>query len=178
MNMYPTIEELKSNPIMAILTGHTCGEACWHAREKVCRCSCGGKNHGILNNGLPRPERTSKKDGKFYTLAGVAPSYGEADKMLKEVLATSFPGIDYNAYGDYRDASTMPVMSRKASDGALKWPEVAAVTSTGYHGDKYLIWRLPAGSRYITKGSSSAITGSIDGKYDRPAIATVYAVSE
>jgi len=24
-----------------------CGPACWEAREEVCRCSCGGVNHGI-----------------------------------------------------------------------------------------------------------------------------------
>ncbi len=24
-----------------------CGFACWEAREDVCRCSCGGRNHGI-----------------------------------------------------------------------------------------------------------------------------------
>lgn len=154
MNNYPTIEQLQSNPLISILTGHTCGEACWHAREEVCRCSCGGKNHGILNNGLPRPVRTSKKDGNFYVLAGVAPSYTEGEKMLREILYASFPGIDWCAYGSFRDMSTMPVLNRKASDSSLKWPEVQAVESTERGGAKYLIWRLSAGAKYITKPSS------------------------
>lgn len=57
--------------IMVILTSQTCGDACWHAREDVCRCSCGGKNHGCLTHGGERPERTSKIDGEVYKLAGV-----------------------------------------------------------------------------------------------------------
>jgi hypothetical protein len=58
--------------LMAVLTSQTCGEACWHAREDVCRCSCGGRNHGcLLNVGAARPERTCKIDGVRYKLAGV-----------------------------------------------------------------------------------------------------------
>jgi hypothetical protein len=55
------------------LTGSTCGEACWTAREDICRCSCGGRNHGIWREGQNgvRPPRTSKIDGFFYRLAGV-----------------------------------------------------------------------------------------------------------
>lgn len=176
--MYPSIETLKSNPLAAILTGHTCGEACWHARDEVCHCSCGGKNHGILRTkDGTRPERTCKKNGQFYTLAGVAPSYIEAEKMLREVLDTSFPGLDWCAYGEYRDCSTMPVLSRKASISALKWKEVQAVESTEYHGNKYLIWRLPPGEKYVTKKSQSAINGSQDEKYNRPAIPRTIALA-
>lgn len=32
----------------ALYTEHTCGDACWHAHEDICRCSCGGRNHGCL----------------------------------------------------------------------------------------------------------------------------------
>ena len=50
----------------------TCGEACWHAREEICRCSCGGKNHGVLRtaNGV-RPDRTCKIAGERYTFRAV-----------------------------------------------------------------------------------------------------------
>lgn len=147
---YMTVGQIKSNPLVAILTGHTCGEACWHAREDICRCSCGGKNHGILNNGQPRPERTCKKAGKFYVLAGVAPDWRAGDKMVKEIIGESFPGLDYNGYGEYGECLTMPVLSRKASANQLKWPEVSAIESNR---DKYLIWRLPKGEKYITKHS-------------------------
>lgn len=57
--------------ISFILTTQTCGEACWHAREDVCRCSCGGRNHGCLNHGGAKPERTAKIDGQQYRLLAV-----------------------------------------------------------------------------------------------------------
>ena len=152
---YPSIEAIKRNPVMTILSGHTCGEACWHARDEVCRCSCGGANHGILNNGSVRPERTSKKDGHFYIIAGIAPSYREANKMLTEYLSEHFPGIDLCAYGNYRDMSTMPVISRKASASQLKWPEVQAIQVADRQ-EKYIVWSLPIGSKYVTKCSKSA----------------------
>lgn len=58
--------------VMAILTTQTCGEACWHAKEEVCRCSCGGRNHGCLNHsGEAKPERTAKIDGHAYKLIAV-----------------------------------------------------------------------------------------------------------
>ncbi len=37
-------------PIAAYLTEHTCGEACWEAREDICRCACGGRNHGCMRS--------------------------------------------------------------------------------------------------------------------------------
>ena len=51
---------------------HTCGEACWHAVDDVCRCSCGGKNHGCLRgaNGV-QPARMAKIGGHRYKLAMV-----------------------------------------------------------------------------------------------------------
>ena len=37
----------KSHKVYATLTDAPCTSKCWHAEEDVCRCSCGGKNHGI-----------------------------------------------------------------------------------------------------------------------------------
>lgn len=57
---------------IAVLTSQTCGEPCWHAREEICRCSCGGRNHGcLLVPGGEAPERTAKIDGDRYTLIAV-----------------------------------------------------------------------------------------------------------
>lgn len=58
--------------VWAIMTSQTCGEACWHATEDICRCSCGGKNHGCLRNGDgTQPERTCRIGGLRYKLIGV-----------------------------------------------------------------------------------------------------------
>lgn len=73
--------------ILSILTLTTCGEPCWHAREEVCRCECGGKNHGCLRDGAGgiRPTRSAKIDGVSYELKGVAYGRGglshEAEKV-------------------------------------------------------------------------------------------------
>jgi len=59
-------------PFISILTSTTCGESCWHAKEEICRCSCGGKNHGCLKHGGEnQPERTAKIDGERYKLVAV-----------------------------------------------------------------------------------------------------------
>lgn len=80
--------------VLAVLTSQTCGEPCWHAREEVCRCSCGGKNHGCLTHGHERPERHAKIDGHAYRLAGVGPRdslYADATQINK---AAGFAYVD------------------------------------------------------------------------------------
>jgi hypothetical protein len=128
------------------LTGHTCGDACWHAKDEICRCSCGGKNHGILNRGGAMPTRTRKIGGEFYELAGIAPSYGMAQEEVRLVTNQRFPGLDMYGYGEWRDEANAPVIAQHATESQNKWPEVAAV-----EGDAYIIWSRPAGIRYITK---------------------------
>ncbi len=54
------------------LTERTCTEACWEARQEVCRCSCSGRNHGcMLVNGAPRPGRTKRVKDTRYRLVAV-----------------------------------------------------------------------------------------------------------
>jgi len=73
--------------VHAILSDITCGEACWCAREDVCKCSCGGKNHGILRTpDGTRPVRTAKIDGYRYELLAVGERhdlYPEIDRLMK-----------------------------------------------------------------------------------------------
>jgi hypothetical protein len=71
--------------VMAVLTSQTCGEACWHAREEVCRCECGGRNHGCLRtaDGV-RPTRSAKIGGISYELKAVG--YGGTHQREAERL--------------------------------------------------------------------------------------------
>lgn len=149
---------LETQLAYAVLTGSTCGDACWHAREEVCRCSCGGANHGILNKGGDRPQRTCKIDGNFYELAAVVSREGcdapiefwdKVDTARREVLHDRFPNIDHYAYGQFRQEKTMPVVDRKVTDTQAKWPEVAAVA-----GALRLVWARPKGSGYWVKGEN------------------------
>lgn len=106
------------------LTGSTCGEACWHAREEICRCSCGGKNHGCLKSGNgEHPERTAKIDGKRYKLAAVgATVHDDAQRLNKEA------GITYAyAHTARQHWGYVPVaLVRPASKSQLAWLEVKA----------------------------------------------------
>jgi hypothetical protein len=74
--------------LFAIMTEATCGEACWSAKEEVCRCSCGGKNHGIYKTD-EIPERTCKIQGFRYRLQGIGrhgDMVGEAENINGTIL--------------------------------------------------------------------------------------------
>ena len=142
---------------IAILTTATCGDGCWHAREEVCRCSCGGRNHGILNRGGAMPKRTSRADQNLYELVAVipGPQAGEAwinamrrtDQAITDIITERFPDLDSFAYGAYGRAGKLrPVIDRKVSDSQKKWPEVQAVA-----GAYRLVWALPVGSSYARR---------------------------
>ena len=118
------------NPIEAFLTDATCGEACWEAREDICRCSCGGKNHGCMrtSDGV-RPVRSAKIDGVRYTLRAVGCNvYGEAKAINK---ANPKPAVSYGtntvvySWGDNERNAPARVKSA-TKDQLAKWPELAS----------------------------------------------------
>ncbi len=123
------------NIIEAMTTGATCGEACWCAREDICRCSCGGKNHGIMRtpDGV-KPERTSHKHGKVYKLVCVT-DYNEAFNIVNG---------DYGAFLDkYHYTKTYPherMLYNRVTDSQLKWREVDNMPQTMVHENLYLVW--------------------------------------
>jgi hypothetical protein len=117
--------------IAAVLTEATCGEACWHAREEVCRCSCGGKNHGCMKTsaGGLRPTRTCKIDGHRYELAAVG-SYGEmyreAHNGLKAIGPRSVTKSGYKYFWGERESGS-PLRVKCATKEQFKaWPELEA----------------------------------------------------
>ena len=81
-----------------IMTSQTCGEACWHAREDVCRCSCGGKNHGCLSHGGERPERTSKISGDVYLLQAVGKRRDISSDATRINREAGFSSVDKPIY--------------------------------------------------------------------------------
>lgn len=141
-----------------ILTGTTCGEMCWSAREDVCRCSCGGVNHGCLRGeGGERPRRSSRIRGEMYVLAATG-TYGDmegAKRLLLDVcqarrigatgIATRMnadrPG--YYSLGLPED-SGYPVIRKSANDSQVqKWPELAAARDVPrYSRPDSILWVL------------------------------------
>lgn len=76
--------------VEAILTRDTCSEACWNAHEHVCRCSCGGTNHGcMLVNGVPQPNRTRRVKDTRYRLAAVLDWMNFEDRFQYRALEYS-----------------------------------------------------------------------------------------
>ncbi len=113
--------------IAAYLTEATCGEACWEAREDVCRCSCGGKNHGCMRTADgTRPTRNSKIDGYRYELKAVGP------KLYAEAEAINKAAGPYKVDGRYTYtwSETMPGAPARlkpaTKDQVARWPELAA----------------------------------------------------
>ena len=122
--------------IMAILTSHTCGEACWHAREEVCRCSCGGVNHGcLLVDGAEQPARTSRIDGHRYRLAVVGQGAVEhaAELNRRQFQWVEKPMVDQNGglhQYKYRWRDTDPGAPARVKwatpEQVQRWPELSA----------------------------------------------------
>lgn len=143
--------------LFSILTAATCGDGCWHAREEICRCSCGGANHGILTkHDGKQPQRTRRVKGELFELVAVIPGRTEGEcyrdvenRTFAErcrVTDERFPDVDFYAYGEYRERATYPVLDSKIQPGQQNWPEVQAVPNA-YR----LVWARPAGSDYARK---------------------------
>lgn len=102
--------------LVGILTDSTCGEACWTAKEEVCRCSCCGVNHGILRAGGARPERTCKMDGCRYVLKAI----GNGTEKLAQEITWLGGSTYYYEYGQPRAAARL----KPATASQTKWQEV------------------------------------------------------
>lgn len=153
-------EQVRKIPIMSILTGATCGAMCWEAREEICRCSCGGKNHGCLitPDGV-QPERSSKINGHQYVLKSVGERlYSEAREInrasgpyrTETVTLTNYDDDgnkvlktvpDYYKYYWSETQAGAPARLKPASKAQLdSWPELAAYRDCRRLTTVYLLW--------------------------------------
>lgn len=104
--------------MIGYVTGHTCGDACWHARDLICHCSCGGKNHGIFARGGNQPDRTARINGSMYKLVEVGP-YREIEKSRMDKTKESGHDWYFDPCGPFvRKVATKSQLS--------KWPELSA----------------------------------------------------
>lgn len=114
-----------------ILTEATCGSACWEAREDVCRCSCGGKNHGCLKtaDGV-RPERMAKIDGFRYVLKAIGDNRTEPSVYQQaRAINQAHPRIKSNSYtvNWYPTDKGAPARVKTATKQQVHtWPELAS----------------------------------------------------
>lgn len=118
---------------LAVFSDITCGEACWHAREDVCRCECGGKNHGCLRtaDGV-QPVRTCRIAGERYELAAVG-WHGELFATAKRTNEAGWKYIDrgmpdHPYHYSWRETDDGAPMRLKTAPmpAVASWPELLA----------------------------------------------------
>lgn len=142
--------------ILSVLTNVSCGEACWHAKEETCRCSCGGKNHGILlQGGKEQPIRQSKISGKRYELKAVG-LFSEIYNQCKELLSTFPPyridpimqdGVEIMRYTyTWKPEDCGPYVCRPASKAqCVLWKELSEYKGLSeyefYKNKPYMLWQ-------------------------------------
>jgi hypothetical protein len=129
--------------MLGLMSDATCGEACWAAREDICRCSCSGRNHGVTRttNG-ETPTRTRRVKAHRYQLLAVE-SYrpDEArivtlrpiEKLQGAVNVAAYDAGLFNRHASRWDSEwwpsepAWPCKVTTASHSAVKgWPELAA----------------------------------------------------
>jgi hypothetical protein len=130
--------------LMGVLTGSTCGFACWEAQEETCRCSCGGRNHGIMRGGIladgkAKPNRQAKIDGVFYTLVEVA-EWRSIKTDVSTILNDSGPRKVYmytvgdaSVYSWTDKDEGSPCRVKPISKAQMKWPECADKLNDYFH---------------------------------------------
>ena len=118
----------------------TCGEACWCAHEDICRCSCNGRNHGVLRSqDGERPERTRKLNGYIYRLIAVETTGGlcraETQGPLRELERAIMKRLELSGQWNWYDfASTpgYPIKLKTATEGEIaRWPELSGWRGQG-----------------------------------------------
>lgn len=122
--------------------GHTCGDHCWHARELDCKCSCGGKNHGILLRGGEKPTRTRKIGGQFYEMMEIG-NARQIEQRRMDLIREC--GHDW-----FFDPSG-PYLAKPVTGGQAKWSEVM-----GVEGDTYILWANPSLVRHKVVNAKTA----------------------
>ena len=117
-------QELSLDDLLVIMTATTCGFACWQAREDVCRCSCGGVNHGIHRRG-GTATRTCKAGRARYELVAVVAAKDKPYRMAAE-LVKELGGKRQHSYTMRPNWGPPPLVAiQPATKAQQKWPEVA-----------------------------------------------------
>lgn len=117
----------------SITTETTCSDACWYAREDVCRCSCGGANHGCLNvAGREQPARTCRIKGVRYVLTAIG-TYSEISKQRYAIEREAYRAADY-----WRQPEAA-VMKRATAAQTAGWSEINTITARDWK-RPYLLW--------------------------------------
>ena len=115
-----------------VYTETTCCEKCWYAKEEICRCQCGGRNHGILRqDGAVQPIRTRRVKAYRYQLEAVVYCPNDAFIMTQKAVEKELKELNGRDY-----------FVELAPKAAFNWPELTAYVDRANHWHRpMLIWK-------------------------------------
>ena len=137
------------------LTDRTCGDACWRAREDICKCQCAGARHGCLRseNGVQPPRTRTIKGRRYYFIATMGEDCGGLSFAAYYALDTMAYERNIKERGDFSwQYDVRPVRSMAAPYTLQSWPELKAWRDAGlrpsivWWPEAYLSW-LPGSLR-------------------------------
>ena len=169
----PGLTRVQTANLVAYFSDMTCGENCWNAKEEVCRCECGGKNHGIHLRG-ENAVRACKIRGRRYELVAVGTHselFKQAQELVKQdAIASGKAWYEngelverINYFGDnrvvrYRDPvrlDSLPGYELKYASlsQCLKWKELEyfgiADDRDRYHANAAILWKRTDTPSYL-----------------------------
>ena len=119
-----TPDDAIDRAVQFVLTEATCGASCWEAREDVCRCSCGGRNHGLAKQGGRGP-RTCKAGRARYELVAVVAESEKPYQMAAEMSEEATGERQRGNFSIRPNWGPQPLFAVQPSTKAQqKWPEV------------------------------------------------------
>lgn len=142
------LKELGGYKMLSIITDATCGEACWTAKEEICKCSCGGNNHGCLTSpeGV-QPNRTCKIDGFRYELVAIgkySDNYKEGERINKEEGVKKVIG-NYSYFYNVTEPGALARVKCASEIQIANWKELATYKKMErvelFHNKPYLLWK-------------------------------------
>ena len=69
-----------------------CRSQCWFAQGNICRCACGGENHGAVRPNGKEPAEAGRRDGReFQALLWSAGTGHEGDSSGAETQRATQP---------------------------------------------------------------------------------------
>jgi hypothetical protein len=164
-------EKVTTAKLVAFFSDITCGEGCWKAKEDICRCSCGGKNHGINLRG-GNANRTAKIGGHRYELMAVGLHGDLMDQgatltaehwLASGQLSTGYERRPYKrddlfwtnngvekvkawvGMHNLKGAGSLYCVKYASLPQCLKWPELSyfqvATDRDRYHSNAAILWK-------------------------------------
>lgn len=161
----PGLTRQRTSRLIHALSDITCGENCWHAKEEICRCECGGKNHGIALRG-ENGVRACRMNGYRYELLAIGTRrelLKETERLTRQALveqgsmklecevwfAQSYRGgwvqSSYVHPSEYTVAGKTYILKLASLAQCLKWKELAyfniADDRDRYHAEPAILWK-------------------------------------